>query len=318
MSSILSSISVVINAVVQRIEDTAEQMSYSLMVMNETLAEISTVVNNHSRLVMAFGGVITRDNEGVIVPTLFEKHERSRREFFVFAVVALVLSIIYTVLGCYFGFTQDPYYLFLVFAIALGLGCLWHFGIRAAAFRVFKLKPEYKFEPDESKQSRVRLAEITCVVLFALGFICAVIFSIGRFSGDEAGFFADYYLESLVLADIFALAGSGISHAVSDYYAWSRTHTQKFQNAKRRLFKLRAQISKLAALLSSDMKQYNQFDEKMRPPIALPAEVMEVLRNYEEAIDKNPAEPKNQPEITANTANTAQLPEDNNNDETEE
>ena len=246
------------------------------MLMNAVMARMNTTSDNYRRLAVTFDAPLVWYNS-VVVPQTFEEHERSRKFFNALSIATFILSLAYLVIGCYFSLTDDPYYLVIVFVIAFLVAILWHFVIRAVSYRVFRLKPE---KSDESLVGRAEIASITCAIV---GFAGALMFAIGRTTGDETGFLADYFVESLLISDALLLTASGIAHSVADFYRWSIDHCDSYEKDRQQLFRFREQVSKLTALLSRDLRQFSQIEESARPPVTLPAEVRETLQDYEHA-----------------------------------
>lgn len=278
----MNTINPLANSIAQNIEDGANQISYLVMLINAVIARMNSTSDNYRRLAVIFKAPLVWF-EGIVFPQIFEEHQKSRKFFDTLSTAAFILSIAYLVIGGYFSITDDPYYLIVVFIIAVVVALLWHIIFRAASFRIFKLKPE------KSEESRISWAEIAAVSFAIAGFAGALIFAIGRATGDETGFLADYFVESLFVSDGLLLTASGIAHSVADFYRWSENHCHSYENDRQQLFRLKEQISKLTALLSRDLKRFNQIEESARPPITLPAEVVEVLQEYEEKFDQNSA-----------------------------
>ena len=287
------------NSIAQRIDDTAKQISRLMMSINDVVARMNTTSDSYRRLAVEFDAPLVWYNS-IVIPQTFEEHQRSRRFFEMLSIATFVLSLAYLIIGCYFSLTDDPYYLLLIFIIALIVAALWHSTIRAVAYRVFKLKPE-RYE-----ESRIRAAEITAAGCAIGGFAGALVFAIGRATGDEVGFFAEYFVESLFVADALLLTASGVAHAVADFYRWSEEHTRRYEKDRRQLFRLKEQISKLVALLSRDLKQFNQIEESARPPVSWPEEVVEVLCDHEAPNDNDDSIGTNQPKV--GKAEDKQLP----------
>lgn len=271
---IMNTINMLANSIRQRIEDVGRQISQLLMEVNAVIARMNTTSDNYRRLAVDFEAPLVWDG-GVVVPQTFEEHERSRAFFDLLSKAAFVLSIAYLLIGIYFSVTDDPYYLFLVLVIALAVALLWHFIIRSIAFRLFRLKPE------RANEARITAAEITAVSLAIAGFVGALVFAIGRATGDESGFLADYFIESLFVSDAVLLSASGAAHGAGDYYSWSANHSDRYETDRKLLFRLKEHVSKLTALLSHDLKQFEKIDEAERPPVTIPAEVVKVLSEYD-------------------------------------
>lgn len=285
----MNSINILANSIAQRIEDAGKQISHLLMLINAVIARMNSTSDNYRRLAVIYDAPFVW-YDGIVVPQIFEEHQRSRKFFDTLSTTTFILSIAYLIIGCYFSLTDDPYYLFIVLIIALIVALLWHYVIRAISFRVFNLKPE------KSEESRISLAEISAVGFAIIGFIAALIFAIGRATGDETGFLADYFVESLFISDALLLTASGIAHSVADFYRWSEVHYQNYEADRQQLFRLKEKISKQTALLSRDFKQLEQIEESARPPVTLPAEVQEVLQEYDKKFNQNSAD-KNQVEM---------------------
>lgn len=289
------------NSIAQRIEDAGKQISLLLMMMNAVIARMNSTSDNYRRIAVVFDAPFVWNN-GIIVPQVFEQHQKSRRFYDNLSIATFLLSLIFAIVGCYFAITDDLYYLCLVFVIVIIVALLWHYVIRSASYRVFKLVPE------KSDESRVRWAEIVAVVCAGVSFIGALIFTIGRATGDEAGLLTDYFIESLFVADALSLTASGIAHSIADYYRWSEQHTRSYEKDRQELFRLNEQVSKQAALLSRDLKELNRIEESSRPPIMLSAEVVEVMQNYDNKLNDNStgANPSN----IAQSKAAPQLPDD--------
>ena len=263
------------NQLANTIQDLGEQISQLLTEVTDVMARMNTTNDSYRRLAAVFGPPLVWDN-GIVVPQPFEEHSRSRRFFDMLSQASFVLSMAYLIIGCYFSITDDWLYLIGILIIAIAVGWLWHAIFRSAAYRVFKLVPE------RSGEASVATAEATAVGLALAGFIAALIFAIGRATGDESSWITDYFLESLFICDALLLTASGIAHAVGDYYRWSEDQAESYEADRKSLFRLREQISKLTALLSHDLKRFRQVEEVDRPPVTLTAEVTRLLHEFEE------------------------------------